>query len=39
MESIGVDTNRRESRVAIKAADGTITDRRIATSRKRFTKV
>ena len=39
MESIGLDLHKRESQLAIKADDGTITDRRIATSRERFTAV
>ena len=33
MESIGLDLHKRESQLSIKADDGTITDRRIATSR------
>jgi hypothetical protein len=37
MEIIGLDLHQRESPLAIKADDGTITDRRIATSRERFT--
>ena len=37
MERIGLDLHKRESQLAINAADGTITDRRIATSRERFT--
>ena len=39
MESMGVDLPKRESRLAIKAKDGTITDREIVTSRERFTAV
>ena len=39
MEIIGLDLHKRESQLSIKADDGTITDRRIATSRKRFTIV
>ncbi len=39
MESIGLDLPKRESQLAIKADDGTITDRRTATSRERFTAV
>ena len=39
MESIGPDLHKRESQLAINADDGTITDRRIATSRERFTAV
>jgi len=39
MESIGPDLHKRESQLAIKAADGTITDQRIANSRERFTAV
>ena len=39
MEIIGLDLHKRESQLAIKADDGTITDRRIATSRERFTAV
>ena len=39
MESIGLDLHKRESQLSIKADDGTITDRRIATSRERFTAV
>ena len=39
MEIIGLDLHKRESQLAMKAADGTITDRRIATSRERFTAV
>ena len=39
MEIIGLDLHERESQLSIKADDGTITDRRIATSRERFTAV
>lgn len=39
MEIIGFDLHKRESQLAIKAADGTITDRRIATTRARLTEV
>ena len=39
MEMIGLDLHKRESQLSIKADDGTITDRRIATSRERFTAV
>ena len=39
MESIGLDLHKRESQLAINADDGTITDRRVATSRERFTAV
>ena len=39
MEIIGLDLHKRESQLAIKAEDGTITDRRIVTSRERFTAV
>ena len=39
MEIIGLDLHKRASQLAIKADDGTITDRRIATSRERFTAV
>ena len=37
MEIIGLDLYKRESQLSIKADDGTITDRRIATSRERLT--
>ncbi len=37
MEIIGLDLHKRESQPCIRADDGTITDRRIATSRDRFT--
>jgi transposase len=39
MEIIGLDLHKRESQLSIKAADGTITDRRIVTRRERFTAV
>ncbi|MCE2903228.1 MAG: transposase [Gemmatimonadetes bacterium] len=39
MEIIGLDLPKRESQLSIKADDGTITDRRISTSRDRFTAV
>jgi transposase len=39
MEIIGLDLPKRESQRSIKADDETITDRRIATSRERFTAV
>ena len=39
MEIIGLDLHKRESQLSIKADDGTITERRIATSRERFTAV
>ncbi len=39
MEIIGLDLHKRESQLSIKADDGTITDRRIATNRERFTAV
>ncbi len=39
MEIIGLDLHKRESQLSIKADDGSITDRRIATSRERFTTV
>jgi len=38
-EIIGLDLHKRQRRLSIKADDGTITDRRIATSRERFTAV
>ncbi len=37
MEIIGLDLHKRESQLSIKADNGSITDRRIATSRERFT--
>ncbi len=39
MKIIGLDLHERESQLLIKEADGTITKRRIATSRERFTAV
>ena len=36
---MGLDRHKRASPLSIKADDGTITDRRIATSRERFTAV
>ena len=39
MEIIGLDLHTRESQLSLNADDGTITDRRIATSRERFTAV
>ena len=39
MEIIGLDLHKRESQLAIKTLEGTVTDRRIATSRERFTAV
>ena len=39
MEIIGLDLHKRESQLSLKADDGTITDRRIATRRERFTAV
>ena len=38
-EIIGLDLHKRESQLAIKADDGSLTDRRVATSRERFTAV
>jgi len=39
MDSIGRDLHKRERQLAINADDGTITDRRIGTSRERCTAV
>ncbi len=39
MEIIGLDLHKRESQLCIKTADGTIMERRIVTSRDRFTAV
>ena len=39
MAIIGLDRHKRESPLSITADDGTITDRRIATNRERFTAV
>ena len=36
MEIIGLDLHKRESHLSIRATDGSITDRRIATNRERF---
>lgn len=39
MDTIGLDLHKRESQLCILADDGTITERRIVTSRERFTAV
>ncbi len=39
MDTIGLDLHKRESQLCIIADDGTLTERRIATSRERFTAV
>lgn len=39
MEIIGLDLHKRESQLCLKAEDGSITERRIATSRERFAAV
>ena len=39
MEIIGLDLHKRETQLSIKADDGSITDRRIATNSERFTAV
>ena len=39
MDIIGLDLHKRESRLSIRADDGTLTERRIVTSRERFTAV
>lgn len=39
METIGLDLHKRESQLAIRAEDGRVTERRIVTSRERFTTV
>jgi len=39
MDTIGIDLHKRESQLCIVAPDGTVTERRIATSRERFTAV
>ena len=39
MEIIGLDLHKRERQLSVKADDGTIPDRRIDTSRERFTAV
>ena len=37
MDSIGIDLHKRESQVCILTADGELVERRIATTRERFT--
>ncbi len=39
MDTIGLDLHQRESQLCICDADGTVTERRIVTSRERFTAV
>jgi hypothetical protein len=39
IDRVGLDLHKRESQLASTAPDGTITDRRIVTSRERFTAV
>ncbi len=39
MDMIGIDLHKRESQLCILAADGTVSERRIVTSRERFTAV
>src|SRR6266542_2207292 len=39
METIGLDLHKRESQLCILAEDGTLVERRIVTSRERFTAV
>jgi transposase len=39
MDTIGIDLHKRESQLCILAADGTVTERRIATNRARFATV
>jgi transposase len=39
MDTIGLDLHKRESQLCILAEDGTVTERRIVTSRERFTAV
>jgi len=39
MDTIGLDLHQRESQLSICDEDGTITERRIVTSRERFTAV
>lgn len=39
MDTIGIDLHKRESQLCVLAADGQITERRIATNRERFTAV
>jgi len=38
-EIIGLDLHKRESQLSIRAEDGTLTERRVVTSRERFTAV
>lgn len=38
-ETIGLDLHKRESQLCVLAADGTVTERRIATTRDRFTAI
>jgi hypothetical protein len=39
MDTIGLDLHKRESQLCIGDEDGTVTERRIVTSRERFTAV
>jgi transposase len=39
MDTIGLDLHKRESQLYILAGDGAVTERRIATTRERFTAV
>ena len=39
MDTIGIDLHKRESQLCIIADDGTVTERRIVTSRERFAAV
>jgi len=39
MDMVGLDLHKRASQLASKSPDGTVTDRRIVTSRDRFTAV
>jgi hypothetical protein len=39
MDTIGLDLHKRDSQLGILAADGTMTEQRIVTSRERFTAV
>ena len=39
MDTIGLDLHKRESQLCILAEDGTVVERRIVTSRERFTAV
>ena len=39
MDTIGLDLHKRESQLCIIAGNGTVTERRIVTSRERFTAV